>query len=162
MKRRSWASASCSSPCSTCFSRGTRVTEPSLSSGKRMRALLARVLAVEAPWLLVDEPVTALDPAHELDAMALLRAITQDGTGVVAVLYDLTPAARFCDRIVVLAGGRLVADGTPEDALTDALLARAFGVMAERGWASDGSRYILPWARPRAQTEERDDAIIPG
>ncbi len=48
--------------------------EPTLSSGERMRALLARALAVEAPWLLVDEPVTALDPAHQLDAMALLRA----------------------------------------------------------------------------------------
>ncbi|WP_419828775.1 ABC transporter ATP-binding protein [Methylobacterium sp.] len=136
--------------------------EPTLSSGERMRALLARALAVEAPWLLVDEPITALDPAHQLDAMALLRGIARDGTGVVAVLHDLTLAARFCDRIVVLAGGRLVADGTPEEALTDVLLARAFGVTAERGWASDGSRYILPWARSGAEKEERDDAIITG
>ncbi|QGY01869.1 ABC transporter ATP-binding protein [Methylobacterium mesophilicum SR1.6/6] len=134
--------------------------EPTLSSGERMRALLARALAVEAPWLLVDEPVTALDSAHQLDAMALLRATARDGTGVVAVLHDLTLAARFCDRIVVLAGGRLVADGTPEEAPTDVLLARAFGVTAERGWASDGSRYILPWARSGAQTEERDDVTI--
>ncbi|KTS10825.1 ABC transporter [Methylobacterium radiotolerans] len=136
--------------------------EPTLSSGERMRALLARALAVEAPWLLVDEPVTALDPAHQLDAMALLRAIARDGTGVVAVLHDLTLAARFCDRIVVLAGGRLIADGTPEEALTDGLLARAFGVMAERGWASDGTRYILPWARSGVQTEERDDVTNTG
>ncbi len=70
--------------------------------------------------------------------------------------------ARFCDRIVVLAGGRLVADGTPEEALTDVLLARAFGVTAERGWASDGSQYILPWARSGAQTEGRDDVTITG
>ena len=131
--------------------------EPTLSSGERMRALLARALAVEAPWLLVDEPVTALDPAHQLDAMALLRAIARDGTGVVAVLHDLTLAARFCDRIVVLADGRLIADGSPEEALSDVLLARAFGVTAERGWACDGTRYILPWVRSGAQTEERDD-----
>ncbi len=136
--------------------------EPTLSSGERMRALLARALAVEAPWLLVDEPVTALDPAHQLDAMALLRGIARDGTGVVAVLHDLTLAARFCDRIVVLAGGRLVADGTPEEALTDVLLARAFGVTVERGWASDGTRYILPWARSGVQTEERDDVTNTG
>ena len=136
--------------------------EPTLSSGERMRALLARALAVEAPWLLVDEPVTALDPAHQLDAMALLRAIARDGTGVVAVLHDLTLAARFCDRIVVLFGGYLVADGTPETALTDTLLAGVFGVTAERGWASDGTRYILPWARSGAQTEERDDVTITG
>jgi iron complex transport system ATP-binding protein len=137
--------------------------EPTLSSGERMRALLARALAVEAPWLLVDEPVTALDPAHQLDAMALLRAIARDGTGVVAVLHDLTLAARFCDRIVVLAGGRLVADGTPEEALTDVLLARAFGITAERGWACDGTRYILPWTRSGATTtEERDDVTSTG
>jgi iron complex transport system ATP-binding protein len=137
--------------------------EPTLSSGERMRALLARALAVEAPWLLVDEPVTALDPAHQLDAMVLLRTIAQEGTGVVAVLHDLTLAARFCDRIVVLAGGRLVADGTPEEALSDVLLAKAFGVTAERGSASDGTRYILPWARSGATTtEERDDVTNTG
>jgi len=122
-------------------------TEPTLSSGERMRALLARALAVEAEWLLVDEPVTALDPAYQLDAMALLRAASRDGTGVVAVLHDLALAARFCDRIVVLSGGRLVADASPEGALTDALLARIFGVTAERGRAVDGTRYILPWAK---------------
>ena len=128
-----------------------------------MRALLARALAVEAPWLLVDEPVTALDPAHQLDAMALLRGVSRDGTGVVAVLHDLTLAARFCDRIVVLAGGRLVADGTPEGALTDVILTEAFGVRAERGWACDGTRYILPWARSGATTtEERDDVTNTG
>jgi iron complex transport system ATP-binding protein len=136
--------------------------EPTLSSGERMRTLLARAFAVEAPWLLVDEPVTALDPAHQLDAMALLRAIARDGTGVVAVLHDLTLAARFCDRIVVLSRGRVVADGPPEDALSDALLAGVFGVSAERGWASDGTRYILPWARAGTTTEERDDAAITG
>ncbi len=137
-------------------------TEPTLSSGERMRALLARALAVEAEWLLVDEPVTALDPAHQLDAMALLRAASRDGTGVVAVLHDLALAARFCDRIVVLSGGRLVADGRPEDALTDALLAHVFGVTVERSCAADGTRYILPWARSRSDKEESDGAIITG
>ena len=137
-------------------------TEPTLSSGERMRALLARALAVEADWLLADEPVTALDPAHQLDAMALLRAASRDGVGVVAVLHDLALAARFCDRIVVLSGGRLVADGRPEEALTDSLLARVFGVTAERGEAADGTRYILPWARSGATKEKSDGAIIPG
>ena len=135
--------------------------EPTLSSGERMRALLARALAVEAEWLLVDEPVTALDPGHQLDAMALLRAASRDGAGVVAVLHDLALAARFCDRIVVLSGSRLVADGRPEAALTDALLAQVFGVTAERGRATDGTRYILPWARSGATKEKSDGAIIP-
>lgn len=118
-----------------------------LSSGERMRALLARALAVEAAWLLADEPITALDPAHQLDAMSLLRAVSREGTGVVAVLHDLALAARFCDRIVVLSAGRLLADGPPDAALSDALLARAFGVTAERGRAADGTGYLLPWAR---------------
>lgn len=137
-------------------------TEPTLSSGERMRVLLARALAVEAAWLLVDEPVTALDPAHQLDAMALLRAASRDGAGVVAILHDLGLAARFCDRIVVLAGGRLVADGRPEEALTDALLARVFGVLAERACAADGTRYILPWARSGPDEETSDGSSIPG
>lgn len=133
--------------------------EPTLSSGERMRVLLARALAVEAAWLLADEPITALDPAHQLDAMALLRDTARGGTGVVAVLHDLTLAARCCDRIVVMEAGRIVADGRPEDALTDARLAATFGVSVRRGQAPDGTPYILPWAR--ATAKETRDATDP-
>ncbi|WP_232627716.1 ABC transporter ATP-binding protein [Methylobacterium sp. Leaf118] len=133
--------------------------EPSLSTGERMRTLLARALAVEADWLMADEPITGLDPAHQIDAMALFRDIARDGAGVVAVLHDLTLAARFCDRILVLAEGRIVADAAPDAALTDRLLAEVFGVTARRGRAPDGTPYILPWARARATTEDDDDAI---
>lgn len=132
--------------------------EPSLSTGERMRTLLARALAVEADWLMADEPITALDPAHQLDAMALLLGIARDGAGVVTVLHDLTLAARFCDRIVVLAEGRIVADATPDRALTDRLLADVFGVSVRRGQAPDGTRYILPWERSRATKEDDDGA----
>ncbi|KAB1073721.1 ABC transporter ATP-binding protein [Methylobacterium planeticum] len=128
--------------------------EPTLSSGERMRVLLARALAVEAEILLADEPITALDPAHQLDAMTLLRAISRRGIGVVAVLHDLTLAARFCDRIIVMEDGRLVADDRPDAALTDGLLASAFGVAAHRGTAFDGTRYILPWERSGPGTKE--------
>jgi iron complex transport system ATP-binding protein len=134
----------------------------SLSSGERMRALLARALAVEAEWLLADEPVTALDPAHQLDAMTLLRAVSREGTGVVAVLHDLALAARFCDRIVVLSGGRLLADGPPDAALSDGLLAHVFGVTVERGRAADGTDYLLPWARSGCGPKrgDSDQAVI--
>ncbi len=121
--------------------------EPTLSSGERMRVLLARALAVEAQMLLADEPITALDPSHQLDAMALLRAVAHRGTGVVAVLHDLTLAARFCDRIVVIEAGRVAADGGPEVALTDALLSDVFGIRAQRGVHAEGTPYILPWTR---------------
>ncbi|GEP10039.1 ABC transporter ATP-binding protein [Methylobacterium gnaphalii] len=121
--------------------------EPTLSSGERMRVLLARALCVEAEMLLADEPITALDPAHQLDAMALLRRVSHDGAGVIAVLHDLTLAARYCDRLVVLDRGRIVADGAPATALADDLLHAVFGVTAERGTHADGGAYVLPWAR---------------
>lgn len=121
--------------------------EPSLSSGERMRVLLARALAVEADMLLADEPITALDPAHQLDAMELLRKVAHRGTGVVAVLHDLTLAARFCDRLVVIANGCVQADDRPELALTDETLSGVFGIGALRGIHADGTRYVLPWQR---------------
>ena len=114
-----------------------------LSGGERARALLARALAVEADMLLADEPVAALDPLHQLRAMALLRAVARKGAGVVAVLHDLTLATRFCDRLIVLAEGRVVADGPPS-ALTDAVLAEAYGVTALRG-EHDGEPFVVPW-----------------
>jgi iron complex transport system ATP-binding protein len=114
-----------------------------LSGGERARALLARALAVEADMLLADEPVAALDPLHQLRAMALLRAEARKGAGVVAVLHDLTLATRFCDRLIVLDAGRVVADGPPS-ALTDAVLAETYGVTALRG-ERDGEPFVVPW-----------------
>lgn len=128
--------------------------EPTLSSGERMRVLLARALAVEAEMLLADEPITALDPAHQLDAMAMLRTVSHAGAGVIAVLHDLTLAARFCDRLVVMNEGRIVADAPPAAALDDGLLHRVFGVAAQRGTHADGGAYILPWARSQQSTGE--------
>ena len=115
-----------------------------LSGGERARALLARALAVEAEMLLADEPVATLDPLHQLRAMGLLRAAARKGAGVVVVLHDLTLAARFCDRLIVLADGRVVADGPPAAALTDAVLAAAYGVKALRG-ERDGEPFVVPW-----------------
>jgi iron complex transport system ATP-binding protein len=115
----------------------------SLSGGERTRALLARAIAVEADMLLADEPATALDPLHQLRTMTLLREAARKGAGVVAVLHDLTLAARFCDRLVVLARGQVAADGPPA-ALTDAVLAEAYGVVALRG-ERDGEPFVLPW-----------------
>ena len=114
-----------------------------LSGGERARALLARALAVGGDILLADEPVATLDPLHQLRAMALLRAEARKGAGVVAVLHDLTLATRFCDRLIVLAEGRVVADGPPA-ALTDAVLAEAYGVEALRG-ERDGEPFVVPW-----------------
>ena len=128
-----------------------------LSGGERARALLARALAVEADMLLADEPAAALDPLHQLRTMALLSAAARKGTGVVAVLHDLTLAARFCDRLIVLAKGRIVADGPPA-ALTDAVLAEAYGVVALRG-ERDGEPFILPWRAAEPSRARRGIAV---
>jgi iron complex transport system ATP-binding protein len=117
-----------------------------LSAGERMRVLFARALAVEAPMLFADEPVAALDPFHQLQIMELLQARARAGTGILAVLHDLALAGRFCDRLVLLQDGRILADGPPEAVLTDDHLRRAYAVEVQRG-QRDGVGYVLPWSR---------------
>ncbi|MCB1523572.1 MAG: ABC transporter ATP-binding protein [Rhodoblastus sp.] len=119
-------------------------TVQSLSGGERMRVLLARALAVEAEVLLADEPVAAVDPLHQLRVMDLLRRVAAEGKCVVVVLHDLALAARFCNRLVVLAGGCKLLDGPPDE-LTDAIIARAYGVSTLRG-EHLGQAFVLPWA----------------
>ena len=101
-----------------------------LSGGERARVLIARALAGEPEWLLADEPLTGLDPAHQLDAAALFRRLADGGVGVVVTLHDLSMALRMSDRIIVLAEGGVLADEPPASALTPEVLKRAYGVEA--------------------------------
>jgi iron complex transport system ATP-binding protein len=121
-------------------------TLATLSGGERTRVLLARALAVEAVVLLADEPIAALDPYHQLHVMELLQETARQGTTVVVVLHDLTLAARFCARLVLLDAGRVVADGAPETVLSAVNLARVYRVTVLHG-TYDRERYVLPWAR---------------
>ncbi len=123
-----------------------------LSGGERARVLLARVLAVEAPLVLADEPVASLDPFHQLQVMELLRDYANSGAAVVIVLHDLTLAARFCDELLLLREGTLIAHGSPVEVLSAAHLADAYRVIALHG-ERDGQYYVLPWQR---QTVERE------
>jgi iron complex transport system ATP-binding protein len=104
-----------------------------LSGGERARVLLARALAVEAPMLLVDEPIVSLDPYHQLSVMDTLRAEAGLGRGVLVVLHDLAFAARYCDRLYLIAEGKLKASGKPEEVLTETLLEEVYRVRVRRG-----------------------------
>ena len=102
-----------------------------LSGGERGRVLIARALAGDPEWLLADEPLTGLDPGHQLDAGDLFRSLAHDqGRGVVVTLHDLSLAARIADRIIVMAAGKVLADGPPGEALSPAVMEQAYGVRA--------------------------------
>lgn len=102
-----------------------------LSGGEQQRVALAQALAQDAPLLLLDEPTAHLDVRHQLDLLDRLRALSDAGKTVIAALHDLGRAARFADRLWVLSGGTLAADGPPAQVLTPALLHDVFGVDAE-------------------------------
>ncbi|MFJ2815819.1 ABC transporter ATP-binding protein [Streptomyces sp. NPDC087294] len=99
-----------------------------LSGGERQRAQIARALAQQPRELLLDEPTNHLDIQHQLD---LLDLIAELPVTTVIALHDLNLAAMYCDRLLVLRAGRVIAEGTPADVLTPALIADVYGVRAE-------------------------------
>jgi iron complex transport system ATP-binding protein len=99
-----------------------------LSGGERQRAVLARALAQEAPLLLLDEPTTALDAGRQQEALELIDALRLDaGLTVVAAMHDLTLAGQYAPRLMLLSGGRVVAQGAASEVLTEALVAEHYG-----------------------------------
>lgn len=115
-----------------------------LSGGERARARLARALAVGCPLLLADEPVAALDPFHQLNVMALLRRQCTQGRSALVVLHDLTLASRFCDRLLLLDHGNLIAYGPPRQVLTPKNLQQVYRVHAMLG-EHEQEAFVLPW-----------------
>ncbi|HMM94232.1 ABC transporter ATP-binding protein [Phycicoccus sp.] len=106
------------------------VAVDSLSGGQRQRVWLAMVLAQQTSVLLLDEPTSFLDIAHQLDVLDLVRTLRDDGTTVVMVLHDLGMAARYADHLVAMRDGRVVAEGTPHEVVTPEVVEEVFGVSA--------------------------------
>lgn len=109
-----------------------------LSGGELQRTLLARVFAGEPKVILADEPIAALDPYHQLHMMELLAEHSQQGGTVFAALHDLSLAARFCSRLVLMHHGKMVADGEPIQVLTTENLQQVYGISAYVDCREDG------------------------
>jgi iron complex transport system ATP-binding protein len=109
-----------------------------LSGGERQRVMVARALAQEPRILVLDEPTNHLDIRHQLELLRLLRGL---GLAVVCTLHDLTLAAEFADRVLILDQGRVVADAPPGQALTEATIARAFNVATRIDRTGDTPRF---------------------
>ncbi|MFN6951121.1 MAG: ABC transporter ATP-binding protein [Albidovulum sp.] len=116
-----------------------------LSGGQQQRVLLVQRLFRKPALLLLDEPTSALDLHHQLSALSMIRDhARKTGIGVIAALHDLTLAARFCDRILVLADGRVVRNDVPEAAFAGRLIEDHWQVSPEFLRARDGSLVVVP------------------
>jgi iron complex transport system ATP-binding protein len=113
-----------------------------LSGGERQRVALASALAQEPGALLLDEPTTYLDLKHQIHLYRLLRDLAREGRMVIAITHDLNLAAAYADRIVALADGEVVLDGTPLEVVTEASVARVFGAPVVLREGSNGRPWV--------------------
>jgi len=123
-----------------------------LSGGQRQRVWMAMVLAQQTPLMLLDEPTTFLDIAHQIELMELLRRLNQEeGHTIVAVLHDLNQAARYATHLVAMRDGEIVASGRPEDILTAERVREVFDLTCQViEDPVSGTPLIVPDPRPAA------------
>lgn len=116
-----------------------------LSGGQRQRCWLAMVLAQQAPVLLLDEPTSALDLGHQVEVLRLVRQLAAAGQAVVAVLHDLSAAARYADTVIAMRDGTIVACGPPREVVTAALVRALYDIDAHvLGAPGDGAPVVVP------------------
>lgn len=117
-----------------------------LSGGELARVLLARALAQDAPILIADEPAAGLDPAHQLDLFQRFRTLAGRQRSIIVALHDLSAAARFCDRLLLLANGQVLALGAASDVLSADRLGAAYGIAARMSQI-EGVPIVVPLHR---------------
>ncbi|MBT2987435.1 MAG: ABC transporter ATP-binding protein [Candidatus Thiodiazotropha sp. (ex Ctena orbiculata)] len=118
-----------------------------LSGGEQARVLLARAMVTEPDILLADEPVSALDPAHQLDVMNLLSQHCESGHSVIVVLHDLSLAAHYCHRLQLLHQGMTLAEGAADEVLNEKNLADAYEIELTKANGNVLKPTSLPWRR---------------
>lgn len=132
-----------------------------LSGGEAQRVVLARALAQQAPILLLDEPTSALDLGHQSAVLELVDDLRRsDGLSVIAAMHDLSTAARFADRLVLIDEGRLVADGPPDSVLNAELLSAVYGTELTVQRLS-AEIVVLPAPRSRGDLPETRNGTSP-
>ena len=130
-----------------------------LSGGQRQRVWIAMLLVQQTPIMLLDEPTTFLDIAHQYELMELLRDFHEDGKTVVTVLHDLNQAARYADHLIVMQQGKVITTGMPQDVLTKELVKEVFGLDAMIcPDPATGTPNVVP-LDPRAQKKLSSQAI---
>jgi len=116
-----------------------------LSLGQFQRVLVARALAQEAPYLLLDEPTAALDPDHQVKLLLLVERLVASGRAALVVTHELALASRFAARVLVLKDGRLVAQGPPAEVFQPAVLGSVFGPHLRYASVGAGRTLVVPW-----------------
>jgi iron complex transport system ATP-binding protein len=125
-----------------------------LSGGELQRAILARALAQRAPILLLDEPTAALDLGHQQQVLEMVEDMRRvERLTVVSAVHDLTAAAQFCDRLVLLSGGSKVMEGSPAQVLTEQAIALYFGATVKVVAGADNGLVVIPSRSGRAEKE---------
>lgn len=129
-----------------------------LSGGQRQRAWVAMVLAQDTEVILLDEPTTFLDIAHQYELLELMAELNAEGRTIVAVLHDLNQAARFASRLVVMRDGEVQGEGPPRDVLTAELVERVFGLPVD---VVDDPQAGTPMVVPHVRSSARIGATLP-
>ncbi len=117
-----------------------------LSGGQRQKVLLAMALAKESPVLLLDEPTNNLDLNNQLEVMDTIKDITRDGKTAIVTTHDLNLALRYADKVVVMNGGGVIANGKPDEVLEEKTIESVYGVRTLVK-NEDGLKYVIPIGR---------------